>query len=265
MKIVYIAQPIRDILEVGELEIRERVAKEALKAIIEESLMSKGLVESYTVIHSDAFPFPGVQPDILSLDGFFGEDPDLNFVAWEIRELYKQPEREISKSDSKFKSRLKKATDRGKLGMFDEYYYTSFDLRRKYPEAVDNIEGLWRTYEEAAGDLKTTGFSRWRNDLTECLNLLDDCHARGYFEERKKLEDFLETGRIQEANTIVLSAYQDWSLSNLAQLYYECMYHRDLARGYFMARLVVAGEQSELQKVEKELNRKQMPYQIIES
>ncbi len=49
MKVVYTVEPIEGIVEYSHPPFQTRVAKEKLKAIVEEVLIPKGLVSSYTL------------------------------------------------------------------------------------------------------------------------------------------------------------------------------------------------------------------------
>lgn len=92
MRITYTATEIRG-KEIfgkkaqGRWPESSRIAKETLKAVIEEAILPLGIAKSYTLINSSEFPYPHEKPNPYNLKEFFAEK-DVNKIIQEIELLY---------------------------------------------------------------------------------------------------------------------------------------------------------------------------------
>lgn len=243
MKVIYTMEPFTADNWISNINVKKRVSKERIKSIIEESMIKDNLVDSYTLTNSEKFPFPWEKPNPLSFDDFFGENPDLNLVAREINELYERPERELSEHKAMVESELETATKLEIWEKFVKFHYASEYIEvKKSLGAPKKLEELWGPYEQISKELITIEFNYRRTQLIDQLKFLDDCHARGFFREKREMEDLLGAGKFDEAKQRVMRTYENWAENNLAKLYHQCFKEIGYAEGYWMARFVVPPE-----------------------
>ena len=272
MKIVYTAEPIEGIVENAHPPFQTRMAREKLKAIIEEYLIPRGLVTSYTIADDKEFPFPFSMPNILKMNGFFGENPNYNKIKEEVIELFNQPKREFKECEKKLKSDLEKATDEELLGMVERFHYTPQGTKKKHEDAVAKVKELWKPYDKISKSLASIDYNHERRQLLEALTTLDDCHVYGLLDNIKDAEKLLKAGKRDEAVKEIVRHYEDWKRKNLGHLYNECGDAQFYGAGFFLARLVAHDKVDEEltnsvfpqpKKVEEVLDRMEMPYQVI--
>ncbi len=273
MKTIYTAEPIEGIVEFAHPPVQTRLAREKLKAIIEESLMPMGLVTSYTITEDRAFPFPFEMPNAMSMNGFFGENPDYNQVAQELKELFEQPQREYAEFEAKLKSDLETATDDQILEMVEIFHYTPQGTRERHTEAVAKVRELWKPYDKMSANVEAQDYNRQRSDLVGALATLDDCHVQGLLRNVRKTEELLKAGKRDEAVEQVMHNYSDWRRKNLAHLHNACGDAKFYGAGFSLARLVAPDGEVEVDKykfgerapktAEKALDNMRMPYQVI--
>ena len=82
MRITYTATEIE-----GRWAEHPRIAKETLKAVIEEAILPLEIVKSYTITHSSEFPYPHEKPNPYKMKEFFKTD-DIAKIVGEIELLY---------------------------------------------------------------------------------------------------------------------------------------------------------------------------------
>jgi hypothetical protein len=273
MKIVYTVEPIEGIVENAHPPFQTRMAKEKLKAIIEEKLIPMGLVESYTIADDREFPFPFGMPNIMHMNGFFGKKPNYNKINKEVKELFNQPKKEFKEFGKKLKSDLEKATDEEILGMVERFHYTPDGTKKKHAEAVAKVKELWKPYDKISNSLGSIDYNHERQELVNALKILDDCHVYGLLRDIQDAEKLLKAGERDEAVKEVVRHYEDWARKNLAHLYNECGDAQFYGAGFFLARMIAHdkeddGEQTnsvfpQPKKVEEVLERMDMPYQVI--
>jgi len=269
MKTIYTAQPIEGIVEFAHPPVQTRIARETLKAIVEESIIPSGLVESYTIAGDREFPFPFDQPNVMNMNGFFGENPDYNAVAREVKELFEQPQREYAEFEAQLKKDLESATDEQVLAMVERFHYTPQDTTKRHSEAVAKVRELWKPYEEISADIESTDYNGTRGDLVSTLTTLNDCHVQELLGDISKTQELLQSGKRDEAVELVMSNYSDWRRKNLAQLHNACGDAKFYGAGFWMARLIVPDGEVEvdsrnaLRTAEKALDNLRMPYQVI--
>ena len=273
MGTIYTAEPIEGIVEFTHPPIQTRLAREKLKAIIEESLMPMGLITSYTIADDKDFPFPFKMPNVMSMNGFFGENPDYNRIVKEVKELFEQPQREYTEFEAKLKSDLETATDNQILGMVERFHYTPQGTRKRYDEAVGKVRELWKPYDEMSANVEAQDYNGKRSDLVTALATLDDCHVQGLLRDIRTTEELLKAGKRDEAVKQVMHNYSDWRRKNLAHLHNACGDAKFYGAGFSLARLVVSDGEVEVDKykfgerapktAEKALENRRMPYQVI--
>ena len=232
-----------------------------------------GLVTSYTITDDRAFPFPFKMPNAMSMNGFFGENPDYNQVAKELKELFEKPQREYAEFEAKLKSDLEIATDDQILGMVEKFHYTPQGTRERHSEAVAKVGELWKPYSEISDSLSNPEYNHERGELVRALSTLDDCHVRGLLENISRTQTLLKEGKRDEAKERVLSNYSDWRRKNLAYLHNACGDAKFYGAGFSLARLVAPDGEVEVDKykfgerapktAEKALDNMRMPYQVI--
>lgn len=273
MKVVYTAEPVEGIVELAHPPVETRLAREKLKAIIEESLMPMGLVASYTIADDRAFPFPFKMPNVMVMNDFFGDKPDYNLVARELKELFGQPRREYAEFETKLKADLETATGQQILEMIERFNYTPKGTKKRHAEAVDKVRKLWKPYEILRSNIEAQEYNGQRSDLIEALATLNDCHIQGLLRDIRKTEELLKSGKRDEAVEQVLDKYFNWRRENLARLYNVCGDANFYGAGFSIARLVAPEGDVEVDRyqfgegapktAEKALENMKMPYQVI--
>ena len=261
-KIIYTAQPIK-----GGI-VEKRVAKEKLRAIVEEILIKEGLVESYSITDNKQFSFPFTMPNIMNLNDFFGKKIDYNLVVKEVSELFEQPKKELAQFEADLEKELEKANDEQILSMVERFHYTSSGTKERYIEALETIKKLWKPYEKISSIFKSIDFNGIRKDLSNALATLDDCHVLSLMKHLKETQGLLQEGKRKEAKEEVRHRYSDWSRKNIARLYNVCGDEIFYGEGFWMARLVAPekiGEKNDPQArtIEFVLNRLEKPFQIV--
>ncbi|MBI2582525.1 hypothetical protein HYV87_05355 [Candidatus Woesearchaeota archaeon] len=276
MKIVYTVMPIDGIVEAAHPPIPTRVAREKLKAVIEECFMRNALVNSYAIADDREFPFPFDAPNPLKMPDFFGENPDYNKIARELSELFEQPRREYVEFEAKLSTDLEKATDEEIVAMIERFHYTPEGTKAKHGEAVTSIRTIWKAYFGAEDtlrqDIEAQGYNRTRKELIDALTILDDCHVNGLLRNLQEAEVLLKSGKRNEAKEMVVRHYSDWRRKNLAPLRNACGDAKFYGGGFWIARMVApTGEnteswknQSRFTKVEEALESWKMPFQVIQ-
>ncbi len=273
MKIVYTAEPIEGIVESAHPPIKTRVAKEKLKAVIEEVLIPMSLVESYTITDDREFSFPFEMPNAIMLDGFFGDKPDYNLVAKELKELFEQPRREYVEFEAKLKTDLETATDQQILEMVERFHYTPEETKKQYFEALSKVRELWKPYEQVKADIEAPEYNGKRGELVESLAILNNCHVQGLLQDIRRTQELLETGKRNEAVEEVKSKYSNWRRENLAHLYNTCGDAKFYGAGFWIARMLAPMGEVEVKNkfgqyaprtVEKALDNMRMPHQTIQ-
>ncbi|MDO8511177.1 MAG: hypothetical protein Q7S55_03355 [Nanoarchaeota archaeon] len=83
MRITYTATEIK-----GRWPEHPRIAKETLKAVIEEAIIPLGIAKSYTMINSSEFPYPHEKPNPYNMKEFFKTD-NIAKIVGEIELLYR--------------------------------------------------------------------------------------------------------------------------------------------------------------------------------
>lgn len=275
MKIIYTAEPIEGIVEFAHPPVETRIARERLIAIIEESLIPMGLVGSYTIAEDKLFPFPFEMPNIMALDGFFGENPDYNQVAQELKKLFEEPKREYAEFEINLKASLETATDEQILEMVEKFHYTPKGIKERHIEAVAEVRELWKPYGQISADIETIDYNGKRSDLVRALSILDDCHIRGLLENIRRTEILLKKGERDKAIEKVMSNYFDWRRKNLAYLYNTCGDAKFYGAGFWIARLTAPDSEVDVDKykfgenaprtIEKVLDNIRKPYQVIQT
>ena len=220
--------------------VETRVAREHLRAVIEDLLIPSKTVLSYSISDDREFPFPFEKPNALQMNGFFGESPDYNLVVKEIDELFNQPKRELEEDRLKLESKLEKASDEEILQIFEDYYYTSKGVRQEYEKALQSIKSLWQPYGQIKEELEKEEHSSKRKELIDNLIKIDDCHTQGLLTGLRNTKKLLGDGKRKEAKERVISNYSDWRRKNLAPLYNYCGDAKFYGAGFFIARLVCA-------------------------
>ncbi|HLD79339.1 MAG TPA: hypothetical protein VJA18_02170 [Candidatus Nanoarchaeia archaeon] len=276
MKIVYTVMPIEGIVEAAHPPVATRIAKEKLKAIIEEHFMCNALVNSYAIADDREFPFPFDAPNPLKMSGFFGENPDYNKIARELTELFEQPKREYADFQAKLSADLEKATDEEIVAMIERFHYTPDGTKARHNEAVTNIRNLWGSHfgadDALRQDIEAQGYNKTRKDLIDALAILDDCHVYGLLRNLQEAEVLLKSGKKDKAKEMVVRHYSNWRRKNLAPLYNACGDAKFYGGGFWIARMVApTGEnteswknQSRFTKVEEALDSWKMPFQVIQ-
>ncbi len=265
-RIVYTAQPLEG---VAWDSVDSRVAKERLRAVIEESLIPNEVVKSYTITDHETLGFPHREPDVDSLirRGFFGKRPSIERVQRELGELYEQPKREYAVHEARVRTELANATDEKILGMvlkYNPHGTTQKDIG-EFRQALATIKKLWLPFEQVQKELETEGRSNYRGQLSGTLETLRRYGSGATLEEIKKVRELLEAGKRDEAiERFLEESYKVWRVSNLAQLENLCYCAGDDA-GYWMARMVApsVGHDPSWGPVEKYLNELEMRYQVI--
>lgn len=253
----------------GRWREHPRIAKETLKARIEEGIIPLELATSYTIASDTEFPFPFNKPNIMEMNGFFGEDLDYNLIARELSELYEQPEREIAESQAKLEAELETASDDRILEMVEEYHYAPKGTKERYTGALAKVEELWKPFDEIRKDLVAPDYSRVRDNLSRSLAILDNTGAQSLLEELKETQESLKSGKRDEAVEKVKLHYSDWKRKNTAPFYHACGNARFYGQGFWIARLVVPEEEvdsfmSDFKRAEEVLASGNNPFHAIE-
>lgn len=269
MKVIYTAEPIS-----GVWPEHSRMARGNLVALIEESLVPKGLVTSYGITNSHEFPFPFDPPNPMKMNGFFGSSPDYNEVAREITELFDQPRRERAEFTAKLRADLETATAEQVVEMLEKFHYTAEGTRARYDEAVAKVHELWKPYDEMRVDIEAPDFNRTRQDLVRALATIDNCQVQALVTQFRETQEQLKSGKRDEAVNQVLLNYSDWERKHLAPLYHACGDAKFYGQGFWMARLVVPegevardlnGNRNEGSKTAEEMLKwKEKPFQVVQ-
>lgn len=237
MRIVYIAQEISGLVEYRHPPVETRVAKEKLKAFIEEALIPVELVTSYSIADDDAFPYPSEKPNILKMDGFFGLFPNYSAIVRELDELYAQPEREYAEFEAKLEDEMNAATDDQMLDLVEKYHYMGSGSRKRYEEALEFARLNLKPYEELKESLENTDHNYTRGELARSIATLDDCHIRSVIKQIRRYEAALKSGNKEEVKKIIKLNYSGWRRKNLARLHNYCDNAKNYGAGFWIARL----------------------------
>ncbi|MBI2084993.1 MAG: hypothetical protein HYT71_00600 [Candidatus Aenigmarchaeota archaeon] len=276
MRIVYTAQPIEGIVESRHPPVATLIAKETLKAVVEEDLMKRGVVTSYTIADDNQFPFPFEKPNVIDMDGFFGPNPDFNLIASEVTELFEQPQREYADFQAKLEAELKTATDSQILEMVERFHYTQAGTRKKYEDARDEVGRLWKPYGEIKGPIESLDYNPTGHKLMDALKTIDDIHAKGLIRDLDETRKLLKSGYREKAKEKVMFNYRNWRRKNLAALENACGDAKFYGAGFWIARLVAPDEDLDPLKMgypewsrppvnaEQALRVWRMPYQTIQ-
>ncbi len=274
MKIIYTAQPIGGVIKELNINnpVQKRIAKETLISIIEEELIRHNLAVSYTIADNMEFPFPLKIPDIIKLGeaNFFGNNPDYNLVAKEIKELYEQPGRLLSLSEKKLMVELENATDKQLLEILGRYHFSyNQRLKEKYFKAIDDVKESWQPYEQVGKAIEYLGYNGFRSHLVDSLNILNDPSNLTFLKDLNEVEQLLNSGERSKAIDKILFFYDCWKKKNLAPLYHACGDEISYGAGFFIARMVVSNyfiNDSDLEPmtIRNTLNSLRKPYQVID-
>lgn len=238
MKIIYATETINE----GNYPVNSRIAKESLKAMIEEWMMPLGLVKSYTITNGRSFGYPISYSNQLKLKPFFGEDCDLNLVDKEIKQLYGQPMKELEHADEELKSKLNNANNEELTELYERYHeYDPESVDRyklKYKRAIERLKEELQPYEQIASDLESLEYNQTRYGIFINLKLIDDSNIRGIFTDQIRFSKLLEEDRKDIAEMLIRDRYNGWKRKNLAPLCYKCNRALKYGEGYWMARLL---------------------------
>ena len=267
MKVIYTAEPVD-----GRGPEQPRIARERLVAVIEECLIQHQLVKSYTLVGSREFNFPFRQPNPLTMNGFFGKNPDYNLVAHEVKELYEQPQKVEAELTAKLKIDLETATDQQVLEMVEKFHYTPEGTKKSYDEALATVCELWKPYEQIRSVIETEEFSGERSDLLRALAIINDCHVQGLLKNLRETKSLLKAGEEgkREVKDKILFLYHDWSRKNLAPLYNACGDASFHGQGFWLARLLPSPEPQvsrdlyQAKTAEEFLTSRKMPFQVVQ-
>lgn len=237
MKTIYTVETIRDV----NYPINSRIAKESLKAMIEEWLMPLGLVKSYTITDGRSLGYPISYPNPLKLKPFFGEDCDLNLVNKELKQLYEQPEQELEHADKELESKLKNANNEKLIELYEMYHEYGPEFvdryKLKYKRAIERLKEELQPYELIAFDLESPEYNQTRHGIFLNLKLLDDSNIRRIFTDQIHFSKLLEGDSKDLAKMLIRDRYNGWKRKNLAPLCYKCNRALQYGGGYWVARL----------------------------
>lgn len=270
MRIVYTAKPIEGIVEDGPRPVTSRIAKETLKAVIEEYLIRQKYVTSYTITDNKHFNFPFEMPNMLHVRDFF-QMGDYNTIAKEINELFEQPKREYAEFEAKLKADLETATNEQMLALVEKFHWTPKGTKQRYFEAKEKIRGLWKPIEQCSGDLFSTDYSHYRAELSQYLGIVNDCHVQSLVDRMNKVDNLLCLGQRDKAIEEIDSLYRDWRRKNLAPLENCCGDSSFYGAGFWLARLVCPDGEVKVENygytapktAEEALKAMKMPYQAV--
>ncbi|MEA3515466.1 MAG: hypothetical protein U9R34_08360 [Nanoarchaeota archaeon] len=238
MKIVYTAETIKD----GNHPINSRVAKESLKAMIEEWMMPLGLVKSYTITKGRSLGYPFSYSNPLKLKPFFGEDCDLNLIGKELEQLYEQPRKELERADKEMESKLKNANEKQLTELYEMYHEYGPEFvdryKLKYKRAIKRLKEELQPYAQIALDLESHEYNQTRNGILKNLKLIDDSNIRGIFTDQIRFSKLLEENQKDIAEMLIKDRYTGWKRKNIAPLCYKCNRALQYGEGYWMARLL---------------------------
>jgi hypothetical protein len=242
-KIIYTLEAIDGIVEYAFPPVKTRVAKETLAAIIEEKLIKRGYASSYSMTNSEEFPFPFDKPNIMALNGFFGQNPDFNLIAREVNILFEQPRSEISAAETQLLADLEAADNDQLVAMVEKYHWEREGTRNGYEEALKKFNTLWGDFNKLGENIRKVGFSSPRSDLLRVLNVLDNCQVLSLIEEIQKAKKSLGEEKRDEVVEQIKLLFSNWRRKNLAKLYNACGDAKFYGAGYWIARIIaVEGE-----------------------
>ena len=265
MKVIYTAEQVD-----GRGPEHPRIAKEKLVAVIEECLIQHQLVKSYTLVGSGEFNFPFKQPNPLTMNGFFGKNPDYNLVALEVKELYRHPNQEEADFKAKLIGDIEAATDQNILEMVEKFHHTHEGTKTRYDQALAKVRELWKPYEQMRSSIESKEFSGERSDLLRALAIVNDCHVQGLLENLQQTQDLLKAGEKGKVKEKILFLYHDWSKKNLAPLYNACGDASFYGQGFWLARLIPSPEPKayhephEAKTAEECLTARKKPFQVVQ-
>lgn len=273
MKVVYTFESIQGMVEHRHPPVETRVAKEKIRALIEDVFIKLGLVESYSITSDEEFPFPFDMPNVMKLDGFFGVNPDYNLVAKEVGKLFEDPKKELKEAEESIEQQLKNASDEEIIKMFKKYHYisSSSDFEERYAEAKKQAKKLLKPYEDISSNLEDLNSNTKREDLVRALNVLNSWQVLSFMKDLNEVNEILRDGKGEEVKEKVMFNYYQWTRKNLAKFYHECGDARFYGAGFWIARLIPTnGRESSgyydyrPNTLEEALNNMEKPYQIVE-
>lgn len=272
-KIIYTLQAVEG-AEFPSPSVRARVAKETLIAIVEECLIKPGYATSYSLTNSGEFPFPFKKPNIMSLNGFFGPNPDYNLIAREIEELFEQPRKELSEAEVSLEAELQIATSKQLLVMVEKYKDRREGSKQEYEEALHDFDEIWVDLGKLGDDIRVVGTSSPRGKLLRVLNVLESCDIRYLIQEIRSAQRMLDEGKRPDLVKRIKELSSSWRRQNLAKFFHSCGDAKFYGAGSWIARIIAVEGEVEVRPrhmldnphktAEMVLRSMEMPCQVIE-